>query len=190
MKYVLNKIEIEYFFKWKREAGEMEVLIQFGRVMFYIPGEAGFNLKDLTDFLEENAEWVLSTIDETKNMFLVKRTRHELFLLLTKYVNRWEKIMHVKSKRLRITEKPMKCAWANCSKTGYLTFSVECLELPRHILELLVIHELTHITVGNHSESFWREYEKYVPEARELDQEINMYVDLEEELKVYVEEEV
>ena len=95
--------------------------------------------------------------------------------------------MNVMIKRIRISEKPTKYEWAH-NRNGYLSFSSECVELPEHIVEVLVVHEMTHMFSSYHDDLFYRKFEEFLPGARVRDDEINLYVgcsSVVEEMKVY-----
>jgi predicted metal-dependent hydrolase len=53
--------------------------------------------------------------------------------------------------------------WGSCSSSGALSFSWRLVVAPPGILEYVVIHELVHLRVGNHSRRFWRAVEQARP---------------------------
>ncbi len=46
--------------------------------------------------------------------------------------------------------------WGSCSADGVLRFSWRCMMLRPHEIEYIVVHELAHLKVRNHSKAFWR----------------------------------
>ena len=71
-------------------------------------------------------------------------------------------------KAIRI--KVMKTRHGSCSSAkGYLNFSSRRCEYPLAFIEYVVVHELCHFLEANHSDRFWREVAKVLPdwEARE-----------------------
>lgn len=57
---------------------------------------------------------------------------------------------------LRITIRDQKTRWGSCSTRGSLNYSWRLIMAPSPVLDYLVIHELCHMKVANHSPSFWR----------------------------------
>ncbi len=49
--------------------------------------------------------------------------------------------------------------WGSCSRRGNLSFSWRLLLAPSEVLEYVVVHELCHLRVPNHSKAFWRTLE-------------------------------
>lgn len=57
--------------------------------------------------------------------------------------------------------------WASCSPADKLIFHWKCLLAPQTIIDYLVVHELCHIHHRNHSNAFWNEVAKVLPDYRE-----------------------
>ena len=57
--------------------------------------------------------------------------------------------------------------WGSCNRKHNLKFDWKLAMLPMEIIEYIIVHELTHLKVMNHSGKFWNEMEKVMPEYRE-----------------------
>ena len=57
--------------------------------------------------------------------------------------------------------------WASCSPKGNLVFHWKCLMAPPTIIDYIVVHELCHFHYLNHTEAFWNEVDKVMPNYRE-----------------------
>ena len=67
-----------------------------------------------------------------------------------------------------IRVKVMKTRHGSCSAgKGYLNFSSKLCEYPIAFIEYVVVHELCHFLEANHSDRFWREVERVLPDWRE-----------------------
>ena len=53
-----------------------------------------------------------------------------------------------------ITLRPMKRKWASCSSKGNLTFDLDLLTQPAAFRRKVIVHELLHLKVPNHSKLF------------------------------------
>lgn len=60
--------------------------------------------------------------------------------------------------------------WASCSPQGKLSFHWKCMMAPLKIVDYLVVHELCHFHRRNHTEAFWNEVDKVMPDFRERKQ--------------------
>lgn len=57
--------------------------------------------------------------------------------------------------------------WASCSPTGNLAFHWKCMMAPPKIIDYIVVHELCHMHHLDHSDAFWNEVDKVMPDYRE-----------------------
>jgi predicted metal-dependent hydrolase len=73
--------------------------------------------------------------------------------------------MGVKPGQVRVME--LKNRWASCSNGGDLNFHWKCIMAPLRIMDYIVVHELAHLIHINHTEAFWGEIDKVMPDYRE-----------------------
>lgn len=57
--------------------------------------------------------------------------------------------------------------WATWSPSGKLAFHWKCMMAPLTIVDYIVVHELCHFHHGDHTEAFWNEVDKVMPNYRE-----------------------
>ena len=49
----------------------------------------------------------------------------------------------------------LKYSWASCTPKKNLNFNWRIIKAPLHVIDYLVVHELSHLIVPNHSPEFW-----------------------------------
>lgn len=57
--------------------------------------------------------------------------------------------------------------WASCSPGGRLAFHWKCMMAPLSVIDYIVVHELCHILHADHTDVFWNEVDKVLPDYRE-----------------------
>jgi predicted metal-dependent hydrolase len=57
--------------------------------------------------------------------------------------------------------------WAACQPNGDMYFHWKCLMAPLTVLDYIVVHELCHLHHRDHSDAFWNEVDKVLPDHRE-----------------------
>jgi predicted metal-dependent hydrolase len=67
----------------------------------------------------------------------------------------------------RIRTGAQRTLWGSCSPTGCLSFNWRLVLAPPAVLDYVVIHELCHLQVRDHSPRFWRLVDRHCPEWRE-----------------------
>jgi predicted metal-dependent hydrolase len=71
--------------------------------------------------------------------------------------------------------KQLKSRWGSCNSTQDITLNLFLMQLPWHLIDYVLLHELTHTRVMQHGAPFWRELERHVPHAKRLRKEIAGY---------------
>ena len=67
-------------------------------------------------------------------------------------------------KRIRsVTLRNMSSRWGSCSQYGELSFSTRLLFAPKAVQDYVILHELCHLDVMDHSDRFWRRVEQVDP---------------------------
>ncbi len=54
--------------------------------------------------------------------------------------------------------------WGSCSKTGVLRFNWRIAMAPMSVIDYVVVHELCHLKIKNHSADFWKRVSLVVPD--------------------------
>ncbi|MEG1781109.1 MAG: M48 family metallopeptidase, partial [Clostridium sp.] len=55
----------------------------------------------------------------------------------------------------------------SCSAKGNLNFNWKLFLMPPEILDYVLVHELAHRIEMNHSDRFWKQVEKIIPDYKE-----------------------
>lgn len=89
----------------------------------------------------------------------------QLYYILRDTLPEWAKKIRVAPRKISI--KSVKTLWGSCSAKGSITFSSRLALVPPPLLEYVVVHELVHMKHMNHSDKFWLEVEKQLPDYKE-----------------------
>ncbi len=73
-----------------------------------------------------------------------------------------------------ITIKQLKTRWGSCSNTRAINLNLQLMRLPTHLIDYVILHELTHTKHLNHSHHFWAELEMILPNYKSLRSELKM----------------
>ena len=69
-----------------------------------------------------------------------------------------------------------KTRWGSCSGKNNISLNVNISFLPEELQDYVLLHELVHTKVKNHSRKFWAELDKYTNgRAKELSKELKKY---------------
>ena len=97
---------------------------------------------------------------------LVGWYKEEAGAYLQESLARWLPVMgRIEMPRLLVREQ--KSRWGSCSANGTLRFSWRLAMVEPELIDSVVVHELAHLEVMNHSQDFWNVVLRAMPDARE-----------------------
>jgi predicted metal-dependent hydrolase len=126
------------------------------------------------EFLKSKMEWVKKTVNKMKEIelqtsiqpTLPKINKNNARITLTTQL----KLLADKHKFSynRVFIRNQKTRWGSCSCKNNINLNVNLVRLPGELLDYVLIHELVHTRIKNHSKRFWAELDKYVGQARAM----------------------
>ena len=91
--------------------------------------------------------------------------KEQATLLLFERVLTLAKEYGFKYQKLRISS--ARTRWGSCSSLGTLSFTYRLVMAPPQVVDYVVLHELVHTQVRNHSKAFWDKLGKLMPDYKQ-----------------------
>lgn len=118
--------------------------------------------------------FIQSNIDKLRH----QRTKHPRTIqtdeqTIRQMVQDWIKIIKVQPKRIQFRDMTRK--WGSCSSRGNITLNTALFYVSRDLAEYVVVHELVHLLIFNHSPQFWAKLGEYLPDYAEREHQLNSY---------------
>ena len=113
----------------------------------------------------ENQNYIRSVIE--------KILRIEAKIFLPKRVDELAKKHNFNYQKLAI--KNTKTRWGSCSFKNNINLSLHLMRLREELIDYVILHELVHTKVKNHSIEFWTTLDIYCPNSKNLDRELKKY---------------
>lgn len=76
----------------------------------------------------------------------------------------------------RTSMRRMRNRWGSCSKTGMVLLNPELIKVPIHCIDYVILHELCHLKVQNHSAAFYRLLSRHMPDWEQRKRRLNEIV--------------
>jgi len=71
--------------------------------------------------------------------------------------------------------KNQKTRWGSCSSRNHINLNLQLMRLPDHLIDYVILHELTHTKVKNHGVIFWSELARVFPQYQIARKEMKRY---------------
>ncbi len=68
-----------------------------------------------------------------------------------------------------------KTRWGSCSNKNNISLNIKLLGLPGELMDYIILHELLHTRIKNHSKEFWTELNSLVGDAKGLQSKLKGY---------------
>ena len=65
-----------------------------------------------------------------------------------------------------VTIRQQKTRWGSCSPKNNISLNIKLVLLPDALLDYVILHELVHTRIHDHSRKFWAELDKYVIDSK------------------------
>jgi hypothetical protein len=69
----------------------------------------------------------------------------------------------------------LRARWGSCNSQNLITLSIYLVQLPWHLIDYVLLHELVHTRHMHHQASFWNELTAALPDVNRLRKEIRAY---------------
>ncbi len=66
----------------------------------------------------------------------------------------------------KVSIRNQRTRWGNCSAKGNISLNIKLVALPPELCDYVILHELVHTRVHNHSRAFWQELDRYVGDGK------------------------
>ncbi len=64
--------------------------------------------------------------------------------------------------------------WGSCSHKNNISLNVKLVLLPKELIEYVMLHELVHTRIHNHSKKFWAELDRYTENGKVMAKRLRM----------------
>jgi predicted metal-dependent hydrolase len=132
------------------------------------------------------------SLDQARRFFdsrlaWIKRHRRDFHSLGEMPVAGWSEARRLLVDRLRelaarhgfqynkATVKNQRTLWGSCSHRNNINLNVNLLRLPEELRDYVILHELVHTLHKNHSRAFWRELDRFVGDAKNLQRHLRQF---------------
>ncbi|WP_417225559.1 M48 family metallopeptidase [Amphritea sp.] len=133
------------------------------------------------ELLPNRPETLVTVSDDQLQLALSGRIRKAREEAITEQIERWYRAQalqyfhtrvlfwseHMRLKPSAVRVRSYRRKWGCCNSRGVVSFNWLLVMAPVHIIDYVIVHELSHLQHMNHSAAFWSVVANYYPDYRE-----------------------
>jgi predicted metal-dependent hydrolase len=132
-------------------------------------------LESALKFVQLKKKWINKHLAKLKDYEKIRRDFDQAFqaidkTIATKQITARLRYLAKKHgfKYEKVTVRNQRTRWGSCSTKGNISLNIKLIALPAELADYILLHELVHTRVHNHSSKFWKELDKYVGNGKAL----------------------
>jgi predicted metal-dependent hydrolase len=146
-----------------------------GKIRVAVPGRVSY--EKALRFLHSKSDWVnkhlenMERIEKKIPLAKVDKTRARHIL-----IPRLEYLAEKHGfKYNRVALRNQKTRWGSCSSKNNINLNINLASLPQDLMDYVILHELTHTKVKNHSKDFWNHLGRHIPNPKQQNKKLRSY---------------
>ena len=130
--------------------------------------------RQIDAFVESRQAWIEATLSRQQQRlaahpplteYEIEDLRRKAKSYIPSRVSYWAQRMDLFPAAVKITS--ARTRFGSCSSQNNLCFSLYLMQYPPEAIDAVVVHELCHMRHRNHSDAFYAEVERWLPDYRE-----------------------
>ena len=144
-----------------------------------VPTRTSF--KKALEFVYLKKEWIqrhLAKIEQNENR---KKAFIDPFLAIDKAEARkrlTDRLYHLAKEYgftcNNVSIREQRTRWGSCSHKNNISLNVKLILLPKELIDYVMLHELVHTRIHNHSKKFWAELDRYTGNGKVMAKRLRM----------------
>jgi len=143
---------------------------------------SGVSFDKAKQFAQSKRNWIKKHLDKMKQV----EKEHEAFSKHLTEINRAEAKKKLVNRLNELSEqygfnynkvsvRNQKTRWGSCSSKNNINLNMKLVRLPDEMIDYVLLHELVHTRIKNHTNAFWIELNKFVGDAKGMSKKMNEY---------------
>lgn len=149
-----------------------------GRVRVAVPKRVSF--ETARRFFDSKIDWIIKHLERAKKRRPAKSLtpvgavdkEHAKKVLVPRLAELAEQFGFEYAK---VSLRRQKTRWGSCSPKNNISLNIALAGLEQELIDYVLLHELTHTRVKDHSKKFWHELDKCIPNSKKLNKQLKNY---------------
>jgi len=167
-------------FEKSKRAKRVIIYVRFVKgVRVAVPARTSF--KKALEFVHLKKQWIQKNLKKTKR----KENQQKAFLDRSLAIDRadtkkrlTDRLNHLAEQHgftyNKISIREQKTRWGSCSNNNNISLNYKLILLPKELIDYVILHELVHTRIHNHSKKFWTELDRYTGNSKAMAKKLRM----------------
>ena len=140
------------------------------------------SFKTAREFVISKTSWIQKHLGKMKQLEDAHQTLSQKAAAIDKAEARKKIVLRLNQLAKRhgfayksVLVRSLKSRWGSCSHKNNISLNIKLIVLPEEMLDYVILHELVHTQIRNHSKGFWKELDRLVGNAKALDLKLKRY---------------
>ena len=146
-------------------------------VQVAVPNKTAF--KKAEEFVHSKTRWInkqLALINLLEKEFEGQSKEIDIIEARKKLIERTNELATIHDFSYnRVSIRNQRTRWGSCSARNDISLNAKLVLLPEELMDYVILHELVHTLIKNHSKKFWDELDKYTGNAKGKASELRKY---------------
>ena len=177
----INGVGTVLFERSKRASHVVIYVRPLSGVRVSVPGRQSF--KNAEEFVHVKIPWIQKQLKRIERYQTVNNSISDSFTSFdraeakTKLINRLEFLSTQHGFTYNgVYIRNQKTRWGSCSQQDNISLNIMLTRIPAELMDYVILHELVHTRYKNHSQDFWAELDRFVPNSRKISTRLRKHV--------------
>ena len=171
----------QVFFERSKRARHLNISVKpFKEIRVAVP--YGVSFKEAEKVAYSQIRWIQKQLDRMREL----EDKHKAFSENSTKIDRSEARKRLVGRLNELSElhgftynrvfiRNQKTRWGSCSDENNISLNMKLLALPEELVDYVILHELVHTRIKNHTKDFWMKLDRIVGDAKTLNSRLNEY---------------
>ena len=174
MEISLDNIGVVYFYSSNKAKRVIIYVRKNNKIKVAVPLGVSFN--KAKEFVLSKSIWIKRSQNKISKKIVFNSSNIDKKLAKIILTERLNKIsLDTGLSYNKVSIRNQKTRWGSCSSDNNINLNINLINLPLKLIDYVILHELVHTVEKNHSTNFWNLLNTYLPNAKNLNRELNKY---------------
>lgn len=166
-------------FEQSKRAKRVIISVRTSKVRVAVPIRTSFN--KALDFVHDKKDWIQRNLERFKQYERQNKVYNDIPLPINNVSAKKrliDRLSYMAKKHgftyNNVSIREQRTRWGSCSPKNNISLNLKLVLLPEELIDYVILHELVHTRIRNHSKKFWGVLDRYTGNAKIMAKRLRM----------------